>query len=154
MNLNLIHIFIIFPLIIISLNIKLSANSTDVNTQVIADELLCPVCRGQTVAESNSDLAKDMREIIRKKLENGENREEILNFFIKRYGETVLASPPAKGINLIIWLLPVIILFLGFIYYLYYLVSRDNRKNLYNEEKKVHTKNKFLDKVDEELKNL
>lgn len=87
----------------------------------IANRLMCPVCRGQTVAHSNSDLAKDMREIIKKKLAKGESEKQILSYFSNRYGDSVLASPPKKGVNLLLWLLPVISLGVGFIAIIYFL---------------------------------
>lgn len=72
----------------------------------VARQLMCPVCAGQSVAESNADLARDMRKIIRKKIENGETNEEIILWFREKYGDTILAEPPMKGFNLIVWLLP------------------------------------------------
>ncbi len=69
---------------------------------------MCPVCAGQSVAESNSDLARDMRKIIRKKIENGETDEEIILWFQGKYGDTILAEPPLKGFSLVAWFLPVI----------------------------------------------
>jgi len=91
------------------------ADSIDKQVSEISNELLCPVCRGQTVAESNSDLANDFRDIIKTKLQEGQSSEEILNYFISRYGDSVLSSPPAKGIRLIIWILPVAVLLFGLI---------------------------------------
>ncbi len=72
----------------------------------IADELMCPVCRGQSVAESNSELAVEMREIIRRKLTEGESKEEIIAYFVDRYGDSILGAPPPRGKNLLLWLLP------------------------------------------------
>ncbi|QMU56102.1 MAG: cytochrome c-type biogenesis protein CcmH [Candidatus Mycalebacterium zealandia] len=77
-------------------------------TDTIARQLMCPVCAGQSVAESNSDLARDMRKIIRKKIENGETDEEIILWFQGKYGDTILAEPPLKGFSLVAWFLPVI----------------------------------------------
>ena len=67
---------------------------------------MCPVCSGQSVSESNAQLAIDMRTTIRKQLEEGKTKDEILQYFVARYGETILSSPPAKGFNILIWLLP------------------------------------------------
>ena len=67
----------------------------------ISNLLLCPVCAGQSVAESNSNLANDMRQVIRKKLEEGQSQEEIMAYFIDTYGETILGAPPAKGGKLV-----------------------------------------------------
>ena len=76
----------------------------------ISNELMCPVCQGQTVAESNSKLALSMREVIKIKVSNGESKKEILDYFIGQYGETILAKPPIKGFSLLLWLTPPIIL--------------------------------------------
>jgi len=73
----------------------------------IARELMCPVCAGQTVAESNSTLAVQMRQEIRARLLRGETREQILAYFVGQFGESVLAAPPKRGAGLILWLAPV-----------------------------------------------
>ena len=76
---------------------------------------MCPVCQGQTVAESNSKLALSMREVIKIKVSNGESKKEILDYFIGQYGETILAKPPIKGFSLLLWLTPPIILIITII---------------------------------------
>ena len=113
---------------------------------------MCPVCRGQTVAESNSSLANDFREIIRKKLEAGESKQEILNYFIDRYGESVLASPPAKGIRLIVWVTPLLVIIIGF----FILTKFIKSKNI-KAEKEEHingTEDSYLKNVDNEIDKL
>ena len=67
---------------------------------------MCPVCAGQSVAESNSELARDMRKLIKKKIAKGKTDEEIILWFRGKYGDTILAKPPLKGFNLVVWLLP------------------------------------------------
>jgi cytochrome c-type biogenesis protein CcmH len=74
----------------------------------IAQELQCPICQGQSVAESNSQLATQMRALIREKLAAGESREAILQYFVDRYGETVLMSPPRSGFSAFAWVTPYI----------------------------------------------
>lgn len=73
----------------------------------IAQALMCPVCSGQTVAESNSQLAIQMREEIRARLRRGETREQILAYFVGQFGESVLAAPPRRGGYLVLWLAPI-----------------------------------------------
>jgi cytochrome c-type biogenesis protein CcmH len=70
----------------------------------IGRELMCPVCAGQTVADSGSQLAEQMRAEIRKRLQAGQTREEIINYFVGQFGEGVLARPPARGGGLVLWL--------------------------------------------------
>ena len=79
----------------------------------ISGELMCPVCQGQSVAESNAQLARDMRSLIKTKLLEGETEEQILDYFVSNYGETILASPPKKGFSIILWLLPALSVLIG-----------------------------------------
>lgn len=79
----------------------------------ISGELMCPVCEGQSVAESNAQLARDMRAIIKTKLLEGNTKEEIIDYFISSYGETILASPPPRGFSVILWLLPILSVLIG-----------------------------------------
>ncbi len=79
----------------------------------ISGELMCPVCEGQSVAESNAQLARDMRAVIKTKLLEGNSREEIIDYFVSSYGETILASPPPKGFSAILWLLPILSVLIG-----------------------------------------
>ena len=69
-------------------------------------QLICPICPGETIDQAQVQIAKDMRKIVREKLANGEDEAEIKDFFVARYGVSVLASPPASGFNLLIWIVP------------------------------------------------
>lgn len=68
--------------------------------------LICPVCPGETIDQSQVELAKQMRALVREKLAEGWSREQILDFFVQRYEEKVLAAPPKEGFNLIAWVVP------------------------------------------------
>ena len=81
--------------------------------QEIYRSLMCPLCPGQTIDQSKSELSAQMRSLVREKLEQGETREEILQFFVERYGETVLTVPIKSGFNLIVWLTPILGIFAG-----------------------------------------
>ena len=76
---------------------------------------MCPICDGQTLDESRSDLAGQMRQVIREKLAAGEDEEQIKAYFSDpgRYGVIVLASPPASGFNLALWALPPVAAVIG-----------------------------------------
>ena len=94
----------------------------------ISAELMCPVCEGQSVAESNSQLARDMRSLVRKQLEEGKTREEIIGFFVSSYGETILAAPPPRGFAAVLWVLPVLSVLIGAAIILYTVRSYRTRK--------------------------
>lgn len=85
-------------------SVAVAAPSLEDQVNAIAGELMCPVCEGQTVAESNALLARQMRDIIRDRLQRGESREQILTFFVTQFGESVLATPPRRGATLALWL--------------------------------------------------
>jgi cytochrome c-type biogenesis protein CcmH len=76
----------------------------------IAKDLRCAVCQNQPVSESNADLARDMRQIIREQLQAGKSRQEIMNYFVARYGNYVLLKPPTRGAGEIVWMAPVALL--------------------------------------------
>jgi cytochrome c-type biogenesis protein CcmH len=79
----------------------------------IASELRCVVCQNLSVADSPSDLAKEMRGVVREQVEQGKSRQEIFDYFVSRYGEYVLLSPPKRGFNLLVWGLPFLGLLAG-----------------------------------------
>lgn len=120
-----VNIKLIFLLIILILPL---CNSVAVNKVYdISNELMCPVCQGQTVAESNSQLALSMKEVVRIKVSEGKSKEEILDYFILQYGDTILAKPPIRGFNLLLWILPPGILVLSIL--LWVIRVKRNNKN-------------------------
>lgn len=74
----------------------------------IARELRCPVCQGESAAESNAGIAVEMRRIIAEQLAQGKSRAEIREFFVQRYGDWILYEPPARGLTLWVWLSPLL----------------------------------------------
>ena len=68
--------------------------------------LICPVCPAETIDQAQVELSKQMRRIVREMLTQGASREEILDFFVDRYGPEVLAAPPRSGFNLLAWVIP------------------------------------------------
>ncbi|MGH2452423.1 MAG: cytochrome c-type biogenesis protein [bacterium] len=89
------------------------AQTLDERVWEISGRLMCPVCEGQTVAESNAELAEQMRALIRDKLKQGKSPEEIITYFVSRYGESILAAPPKRGLSLIVWIGPFAVLVLA-----------------------------------------
>ena len=75
----------------------------------IAGDLRCAVCQNQPVSESNADLARDMREIIREQLQQGKTHDEIVNYFVARYGDYVLLKPRARGPGTVVWVAPAVL---------------------------------------------
>ena len=74
--------------------------------QEIDKVVMCPVCPGESIDQSQNALAKQMRAIVVEKLEQGWTGEQIKEFFVERYGPSVLLEPPRRGFNLLAWTLP------------------------------------------------
>ena len=73
----------------------------------IANSLNCPVCQGESVRDSNAQLAHDIRQLIQQQLDQGMTRKQIMDYFVSRYGVTILRQPPKHGFSLALWWIPV-----------------------------------------------
>ena len=91
----------------------ISPEERETVAQGIDKSLMCPVCPSETINQSQVEIAKQMRVMVREKLAQGDSRSEILQFFVDRYGPGVLAEPPKSGFNLLVWVVPPIALLLG-----------------------------------------
>ena len=107
-------IFFIFFLICLKINCT-EANYKQ-QMKELANELRCMVCQNQSLLESDSELAKDIKKLIQEKLEAGQSEKEIKAFLVERYGEFILFNPLFKPSNIILWISPFLSLaFIGFI---------------------------------------
>jgi cytochrome c-type biogenesis protein CcmH len=79
----------------------------------LSSELRCLVCQNQTIADSNAELAVDLRNEIREKIQAGMSDAAIKDFMVARYGDFVLYRPPVKGTTLVLWLGPFLLLAAG-----------------------------------------
>lgn len=70
----------------------------------ISSGLRCLVCRNESIDESNADLARDMRLLVRERLVAGDSNEQVIAFIVERYGEYVLLRPTTEGTNLLLWI--------------------------------------------------
>ena len=85
-------------------------------TREIAQNIKCLVCQNQSIDESNSELAKDLKNLIKEKLESGLNENEVYSFLSERYGDSILLKPPFNTNTILLWFLPFIILVFSSIY--------------------------------------
>ena len=69
--------------------------------------IMCPVCPAETIDQAQVEISFQMRKVVREMLSQGSSRDEILDFFVERYGKDILAAPPKSGVNLVAWLMPV-----------------------------------------------
>jgi cytochrome c-type biogenesis protein CcmH len=90
----------------------------DRQTRDVSAQLRCVVCQGLSLQDSPSQLAQEMRSIVREKLQEGMTEAEVKAYFVEKYGEWVLLQPEPKGFNLVVYLLPLAMLLggAGFVY--------------------------------------
>jgi cytochrome c-type biogenesis protein CcmH len=74
--------------------------------RAISKELRCLVCQNQSIDESDAELARDLRVIIRQRLVAGDSDQEVIGFIVARYGDWVLLDPPFKPLTWVLWLGP------------------------------------------------
>ena len=82
-------------------------------TSRVASQLRCPVCQGLSIDDSPSDMARDMRGIVKEQLAEGKSPEEVKEYFVRGYGEWILLEPRAEGFNLAVYILPIALLIGG-----------------------------------------
>ena len=85
----------------------------ELRLMTLAAELRCLVCQNQTLAESNAELAVDLRNEIREQMRRGASDQDVIDFLVARYGDFVLYRPPLKANTLLLWAGPAILLLLG-----------------------------------------
>ena len=117
--------------------------------QSLLNELRCLVCQNQTIAESDADLAKDLRLEVKKMLEQGATNSEIIDFMANRYGDFVLYKPLVKPKTYLLWFGPFLILALVLLFLLFAIKKQKitNNKNLTDEEQLKL--NSILDKTED-----
>ena len=98
----------------------------ELRARKISKNIRCLVCQNQSIDESNAPLAKDLRILIRNKIENGKKDEEIYKFLTDRYGDFILLDPPLKSSTIALWFLPIIFFAAG-IYIIFFHNKKSNK---------------------------
>ncbi len=133
---NVIRIGLVFLLVLACANVGASIETYDFDDpelearfQQLTAELRCPKCQNQNLADSDSDLSKDLKRIVYEKVKNGESDAQILSFMKERYGEFILFNPELNQSNAFLWAGPIIFLAMALIFFL-----RWYSKNRVNED--------------------
>ena len=90
-----------------------SANELDTRINDISKNLRCLVCEGQSVYESNSDFARDVKNYVKKEIMNNRTDKEIYDFLISKYGESIMFNPPLSFKNIMLWFAPAAFFLIG-----------------------------------------
>ena len=94
-------------------NTQLSDPAKEQKARVLMETIRCLVCQGQSIADSDADMAGDMRGLIRQRIEAGEEPEAVRAWLVERYGNWVTYKPPLGGVGALLWVMPVLFLGLG-----------------------------------------
>ena len=109
------------------------AQSTDEElekeAQTIDRMIMCPVCPAETIDQAQVEISFQMRAIIREMLAEGRSRDEILDYFVDRYGPDILAAPPKSGRNLLAWILPIVGVAIGLVGVFFVIRAMTNRRS-------------------------
>lgn len=76
----------------------------EARARAISRDLRCPVCQSENIDDSNADISRDLRLLVRERLVAGDSDAEVIDYVVDRYGEYVLFNPRARGLNLALWL--------------------------------------------------
>ncbi len=141
-------IFFLMPLLALSVEPNEILNNPDLEDRArsISKSLRCLVCRNESIDDSNAELARDLRLLVRERLVLGDNDKEIIDYVVGRYGEYVLLKPKFSFSNIFLWLCGPIMFILG----LLFVVSFYWRKTKTEE---IHLSDEDENKITELLKD-
>ena len=84
-------------------------SALEARTTEVASMLRCPVCQGESIQDSPSELAQNMRAVVRDQLREGKTPDEIKAYFVSKYGEWILLEPEMRGLNVLLYVFPVLL---------------------------------------------
>ncbi|SOB86953.1 cytochrome c-type biogenesis protein CcmH [Sphingomonas guangdongensis] len=96
-------------------NTQLADPAKEAEAQALMVTLRCLVCQGQSIADSDADMAADMRALVRQRIARGERAGDVRDWLIARYGEYVSYDPPLTALTAPLWLAPIALLVVGLI---------------------------------------
>jgi len=92
---------------------QLNDSALEARTSAVASQLRCPVCQGVSIQDSPSELAQQIRMVVKEQLATGKSPREVRAWFVSKYGEWILLSPEPKGFNWVVYVLPVALILGG-----------------------------------------
>jgi cytochrome c-type biogenesis protein CcmH len=126
---------------------------TDDQVNAIAKELYCPVCENVSLDVCPTQACAQWRALIREKLIDGWNKEQIKQYFVNQYGDRVLAQPPARGLNWLVYILPPLFFIAG-IYLVYSILKKAKKPPLVKVAEQKENQDKYIQEIEEALKSL
>ncbi|MDP9838167.1 cytochrome c-type biogenesis protein CcmH [Neorhizobium huautlense] len=96
----------------------------------LSAHLRCMVCQNQSIDDSNAELAKDLRVLVRERLTDGDSDEQVLDYVVSRYGEFVLLKPRLSAKTIALWSAPIALLLIGALTMILFVRSRPSLKTV------------------------
>ena len=87
-----------------------SDSAVQARVREVSSKLRCPVCQGLSLQDSPSELSQEMKSVVREQIAAGKSNDEVLQYFVGKYGEWILLQPKATGFNLAVYALPMLML--------------------------------------------
>lgn len=98
-----------FPAFAVNPDEVLADPALEARARALSSQLRCMVCQNQSIDDSNAELARDLRLLVRERLKNGDSDEAVIDYVVSRYGEFVLLNPRLRGETLLLWGAPVVL---------------------------------------------
>jgi len=130
---------------------------TDDQVNAIAKQLYCPVCENIPLDVCPTQACSEWRELIREKLAEGWSEEQIKQYLVDRFGDSVLATPPPRGLNLLIYVIPPIAFLIGaYLLYRIFVSWRSPVDELPPDENssQVIDQDEYIDRLEDQLRKL
>ncbi len=102
-----------FPAFAVNPDEVLADPALEARARALSAELRCMVCQNQSIDDSNAELARDLRLLVRERLKSGDSDEAVIDYVVSRYGEFVLLNPRLRGETLLLWGAPVVLFLAG-----------------------------------------
>ncbi|MBL0371093.1 cytochrome c-type biogenesis protein CcmH [Rhizobium sp. KVB221] len=106
----------------------LSDPALEARARALSAGLRCMVCQNQSIDDSNADLAKDLRLLVRERLKAGDTDEQVIDYLVSRYGEFVLLKPRLSAHTILLWGMPVALLAIGGVVLAFQLRKRPQKR--------------------------
>lgn len=135
-------------------DLTMSEDHLQAKLKEVSKTLRCAVCQSESVWESNATLAIQMRDIIRERLIAGETPDEIRAYFVSRYGDYIVFKPRFRGLNLLLWGGPFILLAIGAVILYHTLRKWSARPSATDAEMMAPIDEKQRQRIEQELRSL
>ncbi len=112
---------------------RLSDPVLEERAREISEGIRCLVCQNQSIMDSNADLAKDLRSIVRERVAAGDSDDDVRNYLVSRYGDWVLLSPPFRMKTALLWISPLLLFGVGAVFMWRFMRSRSDKISSANE---------------------